>query len=50
MLRRCKKKRLLCVNAIDELRCFGTGPRSDRRASVEEKRVREGMLDSQKMR
>ena len=44
MLRRRKKKRLLCENAIDEVRCCGTGPCNDRRASVEEKRVREGIL------
>ena len=44
MLRRCEKKWLLCGNAIDEVRCCGIGPRNDRRASVDEKRAREGIL------
>ena len=47
MLRRCKKDRLLFVNWVDEVRCFGTGPRIDRSACVVEKRERESMLGSQ---
>ena len=47
MLRRCEKYRLDFVNEVDEVRCFGAGPCSNRRACVEDKRERESMLDSQ---
>lgn len=47
MLRRCKNDWLLFVNGVGDVKCFGAGLGSDRRACDEGKTERESMLESQ---
>ena len=43
------KDRLLFVKWVDEVRCFGAGPRSVRSACDEEKRERESILGPERI-
>lgn len=44
MLRLCRKDRFV---SVEEIRCFGADPRSDRSACVEDSKERESMFDFQ---